>query len=1555
MISTSPLWLANPGTAQQQRLPPAMADGYFRVDERGLPDFIAASAALAESLRYFNLQREPEGTWGNWIRNDEAFILQLFAGIDVERLAAEFLGDNGGTTEQRILRFRDLARRIYAWYEPLQALVDRPAGVAVCTEILRLVAEHPDYGRFAVAMAQADDKGAIDLFRKSLAGFRRGDSAREAVDEDSEVRKVFFSFLNAVTRVKERAVEQLAVSLSSNTHEPSAGLFLAFLQLYGVVQKRINEFTQRHTDFYYRDCLRMAPRPVASDSVHLVCGRVPTPELEVTIRQGTAFALRNAAGREIVYRADEDVEVTPVQVSALHTLRLERDLLISPERELNYVTRAKAQRLPVDVDESPARPYWPLFGGSAGGSVAGSLHDAALGIAIASPILLLGEGAREIRTRLSFAHPADLDGWVTAEIRKLAGPPDAAMDSNGLLESVVKVFLRFAQLDQRAEEAPAAEDEMELFDAAHNRVRPTTHRPPATIAANVLVRRLRALTMAGAWQIGAALKLAQHQVTVRSAWALSAELQRDVGRDVAQVLGTGIDIRFEVQKELAEGIQFLVDGRDWLPGAAHEMAKQAFSRLQGRFDRRTLYSAFLLQRTLRSADEQTIYNLLGRLFCRWMLLDSHALSADDVLAIRKVLALTRLTRWLVTLTEADKRELRPELRRAQHRITVHSIFEFSSDQQTQLAMHARNVLGAPIVLQFEKAPQFIDGLRVMVNQRDWLAQPQFSNDAAGTALPNRADILSLIRGYQFPERDFLAGKLLSELFDVGLTAADRWLAPADTFVVGGDPARPVVDRDVTVVVRLPPEAPPIVAHNASVHGNGWQTSLPAMRLRLKPDTAMFCYSLLADLVLTDIHVDVAVRGAQDAVVYNHLGRLDPSKPFSPFGPLPAYGSYMVFGNSEIAQKNITSLSVNIDWGNLPHDKAGFASHYEGYGPGFSNQGFKAVASILCGGQWEPRENTVAQPLFAGPEDGRVDARCTLKIDGPALRNYFRPVRATGAEADFGYDASTRNGFFRIALTEPAQAFGHVQYPQLLTEVLSHNARRRRPRPVPNAPYTPLIERLTFDYRASASMHFANDEPDERAASGDRVLLIHPFGYEEVYPAIGSASKGPIPRFSQDGNLYIGLSAPETPGRITLLFSLRDESAQGNAGDAAEPRTAWSYLASNRWRPLEAARILANTTHGFLTSGIVTLDIPQDIDSSNTVLPSGYYWLCVGAETGFERFAGLHGVQAQAFRATRVDVQAGDKAEAAPSSGTVAQPLVSIPGLVSVTQRGDSFGGRAAESTAQFKTRAGERLRHKNRAAALWDYERLVLEHFPQVHMVKCFPSMSGQASAQGRGVPVPRPGSVTLAVVPVLPAGEHQATRAPKLNAIELERIRDYLKARASPFAEIVVRNAVYERILVRCAVSLKRGVSSGRSLQQLNRDIAQRISPWRPGGVGGQFNWILRKEEVEAWIRKFDYVDSVTRLSLLQISEDDDGFFKLSDSARRNAGASPGSTSGGRDGAPVHGAEAALRPLFPWSIAISAQRHAIEVMQSPMAAQATGISGLEIGNTFIVAGERDG
>ena len=42
-----------------------------------------------------------------------------------------------------------------------------------------------------------------------------------------------------------------------------------------------------------------------------------------------------------------------------------------------------------------------------------------------------------------------------------------------------------------------------------------------------------------------------------------------------------------------------------------------------------------------------------------------------------------------------------------------------------------------------------------------------------------------------------------------------------------------------------------------------------------------------------LQIDVAVDGLKNLVAYNQHGQIDPSKPFQPFGPVPASNGYYV--------------------------------------------------------------------------------------------------------------------------------------------------------------------------------------------------------------------------------------------------------------------------------------------------------------------------------------------------------------------------------------------------------------------------------------------------------------------------------------------------------------------------------------------------------------------------------------------------------------------------------------------------------------------------------------
>jgi hypothetical protein len=234
---------------------------------------------------------------------------------------------------------------------------------------------------------------------------------------------------------------------------------------------------------------------------------------------------------------------------------------------------------------------------------------------------------------------------------------------------------------------------------------------------------------------------------------------------------------------------------------------------------------------------------------------------------------------------------------------------------------------------------------------------------------------------------------------------------------------------------------------------------------------------------------------------------------------------------------------------------------------------------------------------------------------------------------------------------------------------------------------------------------------------------------------------------------------------------------------------------------------------------------------------------------------------------------------------------------------------------------------------------LVLEHAPEVFKVKCFPATTGYRGCA--------PGRILVAVVPTARRNDpNDSTRAPRINAMGLKRITDYLHSLASPWTQFNVLNAAYERIQVRCCVSLTPGAATGLVLRRINEAIIEYLSPWWDGGCGPVFDWVIRCEDVEAHLRKLDNVELVTCTSLLHVEEDEEEKYTLGDTARLNPGPSPA-------GVATRCASDHVRASCPWSIALPMSSHLVTLVDVAGAPDSepipTGIGRLGIGSTFIV------
>jgi hypothetical protein len=709
-------------------------------------------------------------------------------------------------------------------------------------------------------------------------------------------------------------------------------------------------------------------------------------------------------------------------------------------------------------------------------------------------------------------------------------------------------------------------------------------------------------------------------------------------------------------------------------------------------------------------------------------------------------------------------------------------------------------------------------------------------------------------------------RFLRRAFTITLSTAGGWHLARSHKIAPGTAGDQHGVLGLKFVVQLDADVEPIVGCIPRVHGEHWATGLPLVRFQLNAVSDFYHYSMFEGLRLRRITIDVDVEGLKTVLAYNNEGQLDPSKPFLPFGALPAKGAYLIVGTHEMARKTLTDLWFAVEWAGLPSNVGGFRTYYDGYETPFWNDVFQADVSVLRDGEWHPIDpaRRARLPLFeSGPGDTVLKTK-VLVVDAAGS---LRPLPPAVTEEAFGFDLRARSGFVKFTLVAPEGAFGHADHRVLMTRVLAENSRLKRPRPLPNDPYTPTIGQLTVGYTARDIIDATADSSASDDRAEQQVFQIHPFGVRRIYPSQVGTLPPLMPTYLSEGNLFIGIEATRLSGVVTLFFHMANDSTRELSTE--ESQIAWFYLSANQWRRLEPSRVLADTTHGFLRSGVVTLRIPADASADNTLMPGGLFWLSVAVSGDVKSFSSLYSVYTHGLMATRRIDAPGYTGEKL-AEGTIRQTVQSMIGLTGVEQIEPSFGGRGAEDATVLRTRLSERLRHKNRASTPWDYERLVLAHFPSVFTVKCFPCASVHS-------PVPVPGQVLVIVLPAA-VGE---TLSPRLDAVELGRIRTFLQERASAFARIDVRNPIYERIQVRCAVKFRDLTYPGLQIALLNQALVNFLSPWQPGGLKARFGWSVRREDVESFIRGLDYVEFVTDLSLLHITDDQGIDFRLGDTAR--------------------------------------------------------------------------
>lgn len=650
---------------------------------------------------------------------------------------------------------------------------------------------------------------------------------------------------------------------------------------------------------------------------------------------------------------------------------------------------------------------------------------------------------------------------------------------------------------------------------------------------------------------------------------------------------------------------------------------------------------------------------------------------------------------------------------------------------------------------------------------------------------------------------------------------------------------PISSNLLRLRVTLTGDDPPVVPYSAKVHGYSFDTDLPVLMVTLKQDDArLYAYPLLKDLTITTVAVNVEVENLKSLAVSNDFGPVDPSKPFQPFGSSPVKGSSLVVGSREVFQKRFNYLAIKLPW-HIPPKVYG------------KDAPLPTVAiDVLHEGNW----------VESGESGQNLSVADFLLNDSSAIN------KAVVDEPDFAanefYGTQSRHGFVRLKLSDD------FNQPEHQADLLKYLRKDTTTDPGP-PPVGPSASAVLVEYEATSILPLDTGELDQYENRAGQFFHIAPFGTAEQHPYLSGGSKTHLfPQFAisetqaSEAELYIGVADLAPPQNLSLLFQVVDGTANPLA-PKPERHVSWSYLENNAWTAFDQSGV-QDGTGALLKSGIVTFAVPREATNNNTALQGGLHWIRAAVAENSDAVCRLQLVAAQAMEAAFTDRNNSPEFGAAPlPAGTIGKLVVPDAAVKSVSQPFPSFGGRGVELPEAFYTRVSERLRHKDRAIALWDYEHAILEAFPEIYKVKC---LNHTRYETGENVVYRElaPGHVTVVTIPKLHGQTQRDPLKPYTSLGVLQGIKEFLKKRTSCFARLHVENPVFEEVRARFEVRLNAGYDETYYTNLLKQAITRFLSPWAfvDGGTPS-FGGRIYKSVLINFVEEQPYVDYVANFQL--------------------------------------------------------------------------------------------
>lgn len=721
----------------------------------------------------------------------------------------------------------------------------------------------------------------------------------------------------------------------------------------------------------------------------------------------------------------------------------------------------------------------------------------------------------------------------------------------------------------------------------------------------------------------------------------------------------------------------------------------------------------------------------------------------------------------------------------------------------------------------------------------------------------------------------------------------------------GSQSSSIGSNQLRLIFQIPKDSPAITGYDQKILGESFSTELPVIRFLIHTQNTKG-HSLFRNLVtktITNIKVKVEARDVKSLLLESDTGLINATKPFFPFTSQPEKNSSFTINYPEIFSKKWQDLDINIKWKNTP---VSFETHYAAYKQSFLETiskdifvsgMFMEISEVIVKAVNQPENPAVpAKKTDTATDVTKASKRIAINTNNPIVtKDYFKAtisvlnkevwdkqndkvilfnntgkdnlyesnIHVTGGNA-YNIDKS---GPIRLTLN---QSFLHSLFPKIYTLAILNVAENPLTL-IPNEPYTPVVESISLDYSAEETTDFTVSDYES-----NRIKLFHeaPFGQQEEHPYLkqqaidkeilditSSIANRLVPDYCNGGEFYIGLQDAEALQQISLLFQILEGSENTSVPTfTGKQKVEWYILCDNYWKNIEN-NVLANSIDNFLKSGIVKFSIPKQATTINTLFPTNAIWVKAKMHKNYDAVCKVIDVKTQVVTAEFFDNHNNlSHLDSTLPAKTISKLITRVPQIKSIDQPFNSFGGKPLEADAAYYRRVSERLRHKNRAITLWDYEHLVLQAFPEIFRVKCL----NHTFISGPNTSFLSPGNVTLVVVPDIVNKNVFDIYEPRVSTATLNSIENFINSKNSMQVHAKVINPDYEKVILKLNVKFYQKYDENFYKKQLNEDIIKFLSPWA-FDTSKQiiFGVELQRSIVIEYIENLYYVDFIAELEM--------------------------------------------------------------------------------------------